>query len=707
MTQPPTSLPGGDLAELAHAYGVATTYEDQQGRTVRVSAETVVTTLAALGVDASGAAAVTAALAETRVAPLRRLAPPVAVLRCDVGGAVDLHPDAGVEPEVRLELEDGGTATGLTWRTVHVAPVDVDGRLVGTRILVLPAGLPLGWHRLTVRAGGREQTTAVVVAPARLELPAELHRAWGWMVQLYAVRSARSWAVGDLGDLTDLVRWSAGTGAGLVMCNPLHAVAPTLPMQPSPYYPASRRFVNPVYLRVEQVPEYATADEATRARVDELGAPARADVRSDLVDRDTAWEAKRRALEVLWVRCRRRSADLAAYRAAQRPGVDDFATWCALAEEFGPDWQQWPEPLRRPDTPEVDAARRQLRDRVDFYVWLQMLCDEQLAAAQDVATRAGMAVGVVHDLAIGVDPGGADAWALQDVLALRARVGAPPDAFSQQGQDWGLPPWRPDRLAEAAYAPFRDLVRGVLRRAGAIRIDHILGLFRLWWVPEGQPASHGTYVRYDAAALLGILTLEAHRAGAIVVGEDLGTVEPQVQTVLHERGILGSAVLWFEGKPLSRWRELALASVTTHDLPTATGFLRGEHVRVRAVLDQLARPVAEEQATADAERAALLALLRREGLLPEGADEEETVLAMHRALTRTPCRLLTVALGDAVGDLRQPNLPGTTEEYPNWRLPVAEPAEGGERPLLLEDLEGHPGVARLVAVMREGLAAGR
>jgi 4-alpha-glucanotransferase len=313
----------------------------------------------------------------------------------------------------------------------------------------------------------------------------------------------------------------------------------------------------------------------------------------------------------------------------------------------------------------------------------------------------------VHDLAVGVDPGGADAWGLQDVLATGVTVGAPPDSFNQQGQDWRLPPWRPDRLAEVGYAPYRDMLRAVLRHSGGVRIDHVMGLFRLWWIPPGTSAADGTYVSYDDEALLGVLALEAHRAGALVVGEDLGTVEPRVSEALAERDILGSAVLWFERDPDTdrplppqKWREQVMASVTTHDLPTATGFLADEHVRVRAELGQLGHSVEEERARVAQERADLLAMLTEEGLLAGDATAEGTVLAMHAVLARAPSRLVLAALGDAVGDLRQPNLPGTVDEYPNWRLPVAD---GTGRPVSLEELESADRVRRLAALLAGGL----
>jgi len=703
---PPAEKIEPDLAALADAYGVATSYENWAHRPVAVQAETVIRILAELGVDASTPDAVATARTDAELREWRRMVAPTVVVRQEDPGEVVVRVPAGSVPRLRIALEDG-TETSVADAGPAGERRTVDGAERVAMRVALPADLPLGWHTLSVEAGGEQAGATLVVAPSRLGLPAGLNRAWGWKVQLYSVRSAGSWGLGDYADLTELVRWSGGEhGAGVLLCNPLHAPSPVLPMEPSPYYPSSRRFRSPLYLRVEQTPEYAAADAATRAAVDALRVPPD----GDRIERDAVWSAKLAALALLWPGAR--TAELAEFRAEIGPGLDDFALFCALAERHGVPWQQWPPELHRPHGPAAGLEREVLAERVDFHAWLQLLCDEQLAVGAAAADAAGMPVGIVHDLAVGVDAGGADGWALQDDLAIGVTVGAPPDSFNQQGQDWRLPPWRPDRLTEVGYAPYRDMLRGVLRHAGGVRIDHVMGLFRLWWVPEGCSAAHGSYVRYDADALLGVLALEASRAGALVVGEDLGTVEPVVTSSLTERGVLGSAVLWFEKDPAdearflppAQWRELAMASVTTHDLPTAAGFLAGEQVRVRAELGLLGRPAEEEQASVDAERAALLDLLRAEGLVGAEPDREEVVLGMHALLARAPSRLVMAALGDAVGDLRQPNLPGTTDEYPSWRLPVAEPSpDGGERPLQLADLRGSPGVRRLAELLQAGV----
>ncbi|WP_421110675.1 4-alpha-glucanotransferase, partial [Streptomyces sp. NEAU-S77] len=483
---------------------------------------------------------------------------------------------------------------------------------------------------------------------------------------------------------------------------------------PSPYRPSSRRFPDPVHLRVENVPEYAHLGGAARERADRLleaAAALRTSVLRDgaLIDRDAVWALKREALELVRavpLSLGRRAA-YCDFLAERGQALEDHALWCALAETYGTDWRSWPDGLADPHSTRTARARGEHLDRADFHSWLAWLTDDQLAAAQRAALDAGMGIGLVHDLAVGVHPSGADAWALQDVFASGMSIGAPPDAFNSRGQDWGLPPWRPDTLAATGYAPYRELLRGLLRHAGALRIDHVMGLFRLWWVPEGRPPTEGTYVRYDADAMLGVLALEAHRAGAAVIGEDLGTVEPGVRETLAGRGVLGTSVLWFErdwngggvARPLTpeEWRADCLATATTHDLPSTAARLTGDHVALRHRLGLLTRPLAAERAAEAADVAEWTELLGRLGLLPEGpGDEEAAIRAVHRFLLRTPARMVGVWLPDAVGDRRPQNLPGTWDQYPNWRLPIADAAG---RPMTLEALAASPRLHALMATL--------
>lgn len=682
------------LERLARACGVATRYEDWAHRPVPVSEETVRRVLGGLGIDAADPAS---ALAEWNRRQWRQVLPPTVVVRQQLTGSNPQQapfrcPAAAM---VRAEIRAGSSEGHSLGALEVLEPRDRDPETGWVeRALLIPAGLPLGDHRLIAfTEEGQTANVPLIVTPDRLPVPDR--RLWGWMLQLYAVRSA--WGMGDYADLADIATWSAGQGAGVLLVNPLHAAAPVPPIQNSPYYPASRRFNSPLYLRPERLPEYRRAPDDVRRRVDELASEV---PMAELIERDVVWAAKSSALELLF-----RYA-VARPDAEDSPGLTDFATWCALVERHGPNWREWPAPLHDPAAPAVAEVREGLAGRIAYHRWLQHCCAEQLAAAQEAATEGGMAVGVVHDLAVGVDPGGADAWALQAELATGFTVGAPPDSFNQQGQDWGLPPWRPDRLAASGYAPFRDMVRAVLRTGGGLRIDHILGLFRLWWVPEGSSPAGGTYVSYDADALLGIVALEAERTAALVVGEDLGTVPREVRSVLNERAVLGSAVLWFERDddgsliPPEAWRASSVASISTHDLPTAAGFLRGEHVRVRKELGLLNDPAAEAKKAAR-ERAELLALLKSEGLLGAEASEAEIVTAMHALLTRSPSRAVLAALGDALGDLRQPNMPGTVDEYPNWRLPIAD--EAGLEPSRHE-LFTSSAVARLAAMLNAGMS---
>lgn len=709
MTQPDPSL-----SDLARRFGVATEYHDWTGRYVAVSASTLVAVLAGLGVDASSEAGRAAALADTDRRYWSRTLPPTIIGRADQESSFWVHVNHGDPAHVWVRLEDGTVRTGMRQADNFTAPFDLDGRLVGEATFVLPADLPLGYHRVHLSSGGQETSTPLIVTPGWLGLPARLgaRRTWGLATQLYSVRSRNSWGIGDLSDLADLAVWAGSEhDAGYVLVNPLHAAAPTKPMEPSPYLPTSRRFTSPLYLRVEAIPEFAYLPK--RGRVWKL----RADIQTrtakfDGIDRDAAWAAKRTALKMVYRVPRAAGRQLAfeAYQRREGRALDDFATWCALAEKYGANWHEWPAGLQHPANAEVADFVSRHASAVDFHRWLQWQLDDQLAAAQSQAVRTGMALGIMHDLAVGVHPDGADAWALQDVLALGVTAGAPPDEFNQLGQNWSQPPWRPDQLEELGYQPFRALIEGILRHAGGVRIDHIIGLFRLWWIPRGAAPTEGTYVRYNHDAMIGIVALEAHRAGAVVVGEDLGTVEPWVRHYLHARGILGTSILWFEldraghGGPLAaeHWRELCLSSVTTHDLPPTPGYLVGEHVRLRHQLGLLTRSAEDELADDRAEQAAWLAELRRVGLLGAEADEEDVILGLYRYLARTPSRLLALALTDAVGDRRTQNQPGTTNEYPNWRVPLTGP-DGA--PLLLEDVLVDPRARTLAAALREATVA--
>jgi len=545
---------------------------------------------------------------------------------------------------------------------------------------------------------------------ARAPFPAR--RSWGFAVQLYSVRSRASWGHGDLHDLADLAAWSGGElGADFVLVNPLHAAEPRPPVSPSPYLPMSRRQISPLYLRIEDIPEYQALSAGDRARVEALAAPLRAaSSTTALIDRDAVWAAKRAALELI------RTVRLTASRQAELDGflardprvTSDWATWCAIAEVHGPDWRCWPAALADPGSAEVTELRGTLADRIEFHAWLQWLAAGQFAAAQQAARRAGMTIGVITDLAVGAHPGGADAWARRDVIVPGISVGAPPDEFNQRGQNWTLPPWHPGQLTAQAGRPLAELVAASTRSAGGLRVDHVMGLARLWWIPAGMSPEHGTYVRYDHELMGGVLAAEVARAGALAIGEDLGTVESWLRKFLAGRRVLGTSMLWFErradGTPRrpGGWRRGCLAMVGTHDMPPAAAFLTGGQVTIRAKLGLLTRREAEERAAAAAEMTGWLAMLAREDLLPRQArpSPEEFTVALYAYLTRTPAVLIGVSLADATGERRPQNMPGTVDEYPNWRIPLAD-ADG--QPVLLDDLPADAGVRAVAAAVAGGL----
>jgi 4-alpha-glucanotransferase len=497
-----------------------------------------------------------------------------------------------------LTLEDGTSLTGTD---------------------LLPPDVPLGYHDLVLSQGEDDRAVRLIVSPGRCHLPTR--RGWGFALQLYEVRSAASWGMGDLADLRSVGEWAASLGAAMLLVNPLHAALPGLPQQASPYFPSSRCFRNPLYLRVDAP---ALRDDGRSLNT------------TRRIHRDAAYELKLEALEARWTRFK---ADPAfdQYRADGGDTLQGFATFSALAELHGRPWQRWPAGVRHPDAGGMAEFRHEFAERILFHQWVQWLLDGQLADA-------GAAVGLVHDLAIGVDPAGADAWFWQDAFALGMRVGAPPDEFNAGGQDWGLPPFDPWRLRMARFEPFIQTVRAGLRSAAGLRVDHVMGLFRLFWIPPGRRPEEGVYVRYPWQELLDIVALESVRAGAYVVGEDLGTVEPAVREELARRGVLSYRVLWFEDDPPPGWPEQALAAVTTHDLPTVAGVWTG--------LD-----------SPDSMRARLVSCTG----LDVDAPVEQAVQAAYRAVAAAPSMLKAVSLDDVLEVRERPNYPGD-EERPNWSL---------------------------------------
>ncbi len=627
---PPPGSPVSIEAELLQAWGIEPGYWDVGGHWWDVPESTLRAVLEAMGAGVPGPSGT--------VAPGPRLDAPLFT-------AAQTGPWPFL-PGGTLTLENGGTIE---------LPAD------GPR----PDQLPLGYHCFEPAepaTGGSPHgwPRIVAVCPARCPDPPP-GRTWGWSAQLYATRSRDSWGIGDFGDLRSLVDWAGDNGAGFVLLNPLNAPALGPVPEPSPYFPSSRCFLNPLYIRVEEVP-----GAGDLAEIATLAVKAKALNVERLIDRTSVWALKSEALEALFARFEQAGGDPSFEQYTRERGkvLDGYTSFCALAERFGLPWQDWPAEYRHPDNPAVarSAASQEGRSRKRYHAWLQWLCEAQLA-------NASVGGHLVCDLAVGVDGGGADAWFWQGAFALGMRVGAPPDEFNTKGQNWGLPPWDPWKLRAAAYEPYIETLRAVLRPAAGLRVDHVMGLFRLFWVPLGSEAAEGTYVRYLWHDMVALLRLEAARAGAYVIGEDLGTVEDHVREVLADSGVLSYRLFWFEDKRPSEWSYQALGAVTTHDLPTIAGVWTGCDVAAQTS----AGLAVNEQSCGE---------LRRRLSEWTGSDDNrplpEVIEATYAALGEAPCALVTAVLDDAASVEERPNMPGTIDEWPNWCLGL---------PLSLEEVQ--------------------
>lgn len=485
-------------------------------------------------------------------------------------------------------------------------------------------------------------------------LPRNL-RAWGWAVQLYSLRSRKSWGIGDFADLRNFARWSARElNAGFLLLNPLGAATPILPQQASPYFPSSRLFKNPLYLCLKEIPGAKKIGSALK-KFSEAGRELN---RERLIHRDAVFDLKMRALEEIW---KRFPGDAAFDRFCEERGdlLKRFASFCALAEHHDGGWTDWPQEFQDPDSPAVMKFCSKRHHRVKFYQWLQWLCDEQLA-------RAGREIPLMMDLPVGVDPAGADAWMWQKFLARGVAMGAPPDEFNTQGQNWGLQPFVPHRLRAADYEPFRQTIRAALRHAHGLRIDHVMGLFRLFWIPENGLSADGAYVRYDTEELLNIVAEESYRAQAVVIGEDLGTVEGGVREEMRRRKMLSYRLLWFEKSSPKKFPLQALSSVTTHDLFTIAGLWTGNDLKAQKKSGMKPNVESTNQ---------IVKRLRKNIGVNDDAPMEEVIARIYARLAKAPSMLLAASLDDALAVEERPNMPGTTTQWPNWSIALPETLE--------------------------------
>ncbi|MFT8705303.1 4-alpha-glucanotransferase [Bifidobacterium aquikefiricola] len=681
------------LIRLANSLGIATSYIGQTHDYHEISDDVLKSVIQSMGYDASTDEKIRESLIRKRAEKYSLLIPPTILHIQGAESIVEVNTTLLESPTATITLEDGRPFTGSlrVGAGKGSAAIPFQGSYITKTSITLPVDIPVGYHTLTVSAGRRSMKATLICAPQRIpfDRDLELTRPWGWMAQLYSIRSSESWGIGDFEDLAQLLQDAKRkTGADFMMINPLHASEPVAPLTPSPYLPSSRNFLNCTYIRPESIEEYNLLDQGSRDKIRQLHDSVRSlNTNTERLDRDAMWRAKMPALWIIFKagRSLERQQQFDAFRTERNPALKTYATWCLAYDKWGEPTQDsasWIQAFSI-ESPEVRSLCSKYPDTLNFYEWLEWIADEQYGRAQSSARSAGMRIGIMADLAVGVHALGSDVWGNPERYARGTTVGAPPDYFNQQGQNWSQPPFDPHKLAQTGYAVYRDMLHHMFAHAGALRIDHILGLFRLWWIPSGKGAQDGAYVHYDAGIMLGILAIEALRAHGVVVGEDLGIVPEYVRESLKAHGILGCVVEWFEQNDGAfvepgEWTPDALASVNTHDMPPASGYLQFEQVSLRNSLNLLTQPLDQVMAAARIEQRALMNVLvdggwiDREWLADIPQHEQDIVEGQYKALCASPCKLLAVSIADGVGESRTQNQPGTNNEYPNWRIPLAD-----------------------------------
>ena len=709
------------LAKLAERAGIAPDYYDIAGNLHLTSDDTRRAILTAMGFTVDSTASLTQALREWDEAPWQRPCDPVRILRdSEAGSPVSCYlaledgkeGSVAVEWQIRDEanavVQEGQAGPGLPAVEVRF----LNGRRHVRVEIPAPRGLSLGYYNLTVRAeglvGGVVGTMRVIVAPRQCYVPPWLEanqRLWGIALQLYSLSSDRNWGCGDFTDLGRIVEWAGkGLGAGVIGLNPLHALRNTAPHHISPYAPCSRLYLNELYIDLERLPEFSGSEKAQQQFLaPEFQAKLQALRESRQVDYDAIAIAKRTLLELAYRKFlaeaysgeepnlqpnTARAWLLERFIQSEGTPLELYATFQTLEEERrlihskSATWRDWPKQFLTPGQPVREYAKRH-RKRVRFFQYIQWVASEQLNEIRQTAEQLAMPIGLYHDVALGADRNGAEAWIYQSVLALGADCGAPPDAFAPEGQNWGLPPINPHALRASGYELMIQLLRNNFRSGGAIRLDHVMALCRLFWIPRGKPAFEGTYVQYPFEDLLAIVALESVRSKTLVIGEDLGTVPDGVREQLAKARVLSYRVFYFERsadgvmKSPGDYPAQSLAVATTHDLPTLTGFWSGEDLQVRAGLGAFTDDAARRQTWEERQRdkAGILSALKRESLLPNGVTEDlatapamttDLCRAIHIYLARTASCIMLANLEDGLGELSQTNLPGTVDSHPNW-----------------------------------------
>ncbi len=692
------------IDRLAVQLGIADEYRDQEGRIRTVPQATKRALLAAFGIDAESEEAAERAMADRHRRAAMRLVEPVTIFREDrrpFAVAINVQePDSRARVRWQIAREGGridvGESACADLPLVHRSGSGMEHH--ERRSILLPQDLEKGYHALRIEyapASDRMSAEmALIVVPRRAFKPEVLKaggRLWGISLQLYGIRSPRNWGIGDFTDLAELMTWAGAIGAAAVGINPLHALFLDDPAHISPYSPSSRYFINPLYLDVEAIEEFSVSEEATRLVRSPSFQAELASARQDaLVDYRRITALKRPVLEHLHRTFRSRGGDggerrrgaLQRYRDERGVALEQFVVFQALREVLGSadtslrDWRRWPPALRDPESPETAEFARKNAERTEFFAYLQWQAENQLAACAEAGRAAGLPIGLYVDLAVGTDAAGADAWAAPGLVTSGATVGAPPDAWNRKGQNWGLPPLNTAALREQAFRPFVELLRANMRFAGALRIDHVLGLKRLFWIPEGGTPAEGAYVTYPFDELVGLVALESERNHCLVVGEDLGTLPEGFQAAIQDAGLLSYCLLYFERDETGRFKAPgeypaeALVSISTHDLPTLWGYWSrrdlDEKERVNAYPDEAGAPTARR--SRDEEIAGMMAALEREGLVSPGRSAEAVPFeAILRFIARTRSQLLMIGLEDLLRVEEQANLPGTLDEHPNWR----------------------------------------
>jgi 4-alpha-glucanotransferase len=699
------------IDRLARLRGIGEAYHDYRGELRHFTLETKAGILRAMGCAVDDPTALAVEIVQLESERGQRLLPPIAAAH-GKRVALELNVaacDFGASLKWTVALQHGERRTG------HLSSTDcpelwrgeVEGSWITRRRFKLPLDLPAGYHELEASVGGGAAGRCLVISsPPECYEPAAIlegRRLWGVAVQLYTVRSRENWGIGDFNDLKTLIRWLAARGAGFIGLNPLHALATADPERASPYSASNRHFLNVLYISMPGVPEFhecaaacaKVADAHFADRLSELRAAPQVDYRG-------VAEVKFEILELLYrdflerhlARGTSRAAAFRSFVAAGGAPLQIHARFEALDQYFratqntASGWLSWPAEYR--DAAGA-AARRFANEhplQIEFHLYLQWLAHEQLTGAQSLARELGMPVGLYGDYAVGAHPSGSETWADQRSFRMDAEIGAPPDPLALKGQGWGIPPPDPLAMETQHLQGFIGLIRNNMRYYGALRLDHVMSLFRLWWVPTGSSPTEGAYVHYPLHSLLTALTLESSRSDCMVVGEDLGVVPDEVRNAMPEFGLYHYKVLLFE-KQDGRFRrpdELvrrALATATTHDMPTLRGFWEGRDIELRRHLQlypsvEIANDVERER---ERDRTALLAALRDEGLAPDGPGSStepftlELAHAVHLYLARAKTALVALQIEDLLGMGDPVNVPGTHNEYPNWQRKLSADLE--------------------------------